>query len=282
MLHLKGIFMKNYFSNFIFRSIILLVIFLLLPSVQSADSINFDHTHKLYSVQLKKFVKNGQVDYAGLKKEPRVLERYLFNLSRVKEPEFKSWTKAQQLAFLINLYNAATLQLIIDHYPVTSIKKIGSWLKGPWDQSVVKLFGKTITLNNLEHQIIRKQHNEARIHLALVCAAKGCPPLRNEAYIAERLDAQLDDQTKQFLSNRLKFRIDIRRKTVYLSPIFKWYGDDFVRKYTPNQRFHGLNKTEQAVMNFCGKHLSVSKQQFLIKGGYSVKYLNYDWSLNKI
>lgn len=237
--------------------------------------------HTLYNHVLHKFVKAGRVDYAGLKKEPKVLERYLFTLSRIKEPQFKNWTKDQQLAWLINLYNATTLKLIIDHYPVKSIKKIGSFFKGPWDQPVVKLFGTTITLNKLEHQIIRPQYNEPRIHLALVCAAKGCPPLRSEAYIAKKLDAQLEDQTRQFLRNRLKFRINTRYKTVYLSPIFKWYGNDFVSKYAPKQGFSNLNKTEQAVMNFCSKHLSTSKQQFLIKGGYAIKFLDYDWSLNK-
>lgn len=259
-----------------------MVIFLLLPSVEATDSVNFNHDHKSYNSLLKKFVENGQVNYAGLKSKPELLERYLFSLNRVKETQFKSWSKAQQLAFLINLYNAATLKLIIDHYPIKSIKKIGSFFKGPWDRPVVKLFDKTITLNHLEHQMISKQHNEPRIHLALVCAAKGCPPLRDEAYIAGKIDTQLNDQTKQFLSNQLKFRIDFKNKTVYLSPIFKWYGNEFISKYTPRQGFHGLNKKEQAIMNFCSKHLSVSKQQFLTKSGYSVKFLNYDWSLNKI
>ncbi|MCF6174783.1 MAG: DUF547 domain-containing protein [Victivallaceae bacterium] len=241
----------------------------------------FNHNHSLYSDVLKKVVKIGMVNYKELKNSPKSLERYLFSLSRVKEKQFKSWTKAQQLAFLINLYNAATLQLIIDHYPVTSIKKIGSWFKDPWDQPVVKLFGKKITLNHLEHQIIRKQYNEPRIHVALVCAANGCPPLRNEAYTGAKLNVQLDDQTKQFLNNPLKFRIDRRAKVVYLSSIFKWYGNDFVSKYSPKQGFTGLNKTQQAIMNFCSHYLKTKEQQFLFKGGYTVSFLNYDWALNK-
>ena len=132
---------------------------------QEFDSSRFDGV-------LKVRVEDGLVDYRGLKADPLLLTHYLLLAGRVSEVEFNSWTEPQQLAFLINLYNASTLHLVLDHYPVDSIKEIGSLFKGPWDQSVVPLFGKTITLNELEHGIIRKQHKEPRIHMALVCAAK--------------------------------------------------------------------------------------------------------------
>ena len=130
-----------------------------------------DAEHSMLNRLLNTYVQKGRVDYAGLKNNRQDLDRYLAELSRVKETAFKRWTKNERLAFLINLYNADTLQLIIDHYPVKRIKDIGGFIKGPWKQPVVKLFGKTITLNTLEHDIIRKRFNEPRVHAALVCAA---------------------------------------------------------------------------------------------------------------
>ncbi len=274
---------KNYYPQLIRQlTLVLLLTVGLVGTGQSTVAKNsFDHNHQLYSEILQSNVKTGMVNYKKLKKTPKSLNAYLFKLSRVKKSQFNQWSKQQQLAFLINLYNATTLKLIIDHYPLTSIKRIGNWLRGPWDQPVVKLFGKRITLNNLEHQVIRQRYNEPRIHLALVCAAKGCPVLRNEAYTAKKLNAQLNSQTKQLLRNPFKFRIDRQAKIVYISPIFKWYGGDFISKYSPKNGFNGFNKQQQSVMNFCSKYLAPREQQLLRKGGYSIKFLSYDWSLNE-
>jgi hypothetical protein len=248
---------------------------------KTAQARDFDHTHRLYDSVVQAVVSNGSVDYRGLKAYPGDLNRYLAALAQVTETQFNAWSKARQLAFLINDYNAETLRLIIDHYPVQGIKDIGSLFKGPWDQPVVRMFGRSVTLNVLEHDIIRKRYSEPRIHMALVCAAKGCPPLRSEAYTAERLDAQLDDQTRQFLANPIKFRIDRQKGTVYLSPIFKWYGSDFLGKHLPDSGFAGIKETERAVVNFCSRYLYPDDRAYLQAGGYSVRYLDYDWSLNE-
>ena len=169
------------------------------------------------------------------------------------------------MAFLLNAYNAYTLKLITDRYPLKSIKDIGGWFSGPWDQPVVKLFGETITLNTVEHKILRKDYSEPRIHFALVCAAKGCPPLRGEAYVAARLNGQLDDQAKLFLANPAKNRVDVANHTVYLSPIFKWYGSDFEKK--------------------SGSVLTALKPYWPGKAvatdDFKIRYTDYDWSLNE-
>ncbi|MBR9986934.1 MAG: DUF547 domain-containing protein [Desulfosarcina sp.] len=209
------------------------------------------------------------------------LERYLDATADVGKTQFNDWNESERLSFLINLYNAATLKLIVDHYPVKSIKKIGSIFRGPWDQPVVRLFGEDITLDNLEHDIIRKKYSEPRIHLALVCAAKGCPRLRSEAYAAERLDEQLDDQSQDFLSSPAGLHIDRESQVVYFSSIFKWYGEDFIVGYSPTSEFTGLDRIERAVANFSSRYLSASDRDYLKTGGYSVKYLDYDWSLNE-
>lgn len=260
------------------RAALLMAVVFTVPLLAAAD---FDHSHSAYDAVLKAHVAEGRVDYRALKAAPRALNDYLAELARVSEQQFRAWSKEQQLAYYFNLYNAATLKLIVDHYPVSSIKDIGGWLKGPWDQKVVRLFGETIPLNNLEHDILRKTYNEPRLHMALVCAAKGCPPLRSEAYTAERLDKQLDDQTRTYLGSPKGLRIDRRQREVRVSAIFKWYGDDFVGKYTPRSGFSGLGKTERAVAGFCARYVSDADRRFLEGGGYDVEYLDYDWSLNE-
>ncbi len=246
-----------------------------------AGAVEFDRAHSGYEALLKQYVSNGRVDYKGLKEAgSKTLERYLDEIAAVTEARFNGWTESERLAFLINLYNAATLKLIVDHYPLKSIKDIGSFFKGPWDRPVVRLFGRTITLDNLEHDIIRKQYGEPRIHLALVCAAKSCPPLRSEVYLASRLETQLDDQSRSFLATPAGLRIEPGRKIVYFSSIFKWYGKDFIERFSPRSGFAGLDKTEKAVANFCSRYLSASQRDYLKAGKYSIEYLDYDWSLN--
>jgi hypothetical protein len=252
----------------------------LLLTAAIVGAVEFDHSHAGYDALLRQFVAEGRVDYQSLKGDDAALERYLDALAGVSEATFNAWAESERLAFLINLYNAATLKLIVDHYPVKGIKDIGSIFKGPWDQPVVRLLGQTITLDNLEHDIIRKQYGEPRIHMALVCAAKSCPTLRSEAYVAAKLDAQLDDQSRRFLASPAGLRIDRDGRAVYFSSIFKWYGRDFIDRFSPATGFSGLGKTESAVANFCGEYLSAADGDYLKAGGYSVKYLDYDWALN--
>lgn len=175
----------------------------------------------------------------------------------------------------------ATLKLIVDHYPVKSIKDIGSLFKGPWDQPVVRLYGKTITLNHLEHNILRKRYSEPRIHMALVCAAKSCPQLRSEAYTTKKLDEQLNDQSRQYLVSPAGLNVNRKKKVAYFASIFKWYGEGFVANYSPTTGFAGLDKTKRAVANFRSAYLISADRDFLATGGCLVKYLDYDWSLNE-
>lgn len=218
----------------------------------------FDHSHDTFGSVLRAHVKDGLVDYKALKTDPLALNRYLASTRMVSRKEFYTWSEPQRLAFLINLYNAATLELILDHYPVDSIKDIGSVFKGPWDQAGIRLFGKKITLNNLEHDIVRKDYNEPRIHMALVCAARGCPILRSEVYRAERLNDQLNEQSRNYLASPAGMRIERTKGTVYLSAIFKWYGKDFA-----------------SIPAFVEQH-SGQKVKAL-----KIRYLDYDWRLNK-
>jgi hypothetical protein len=225
-------------------------------NIVAADA--FDHNHASYTAILGAHVVNGGVNYKALKASPQALDRYIGSLTAVREHTFKTWSEAQQIAFLSNLYNAATLKLIVDHYPIKSIKEIGSLFKGPWDQPVVTLFGKTITLNRLEHGILRKDYDEPRLHMALVCAAKSCPPLRSEAYTADRLNEQFDDQSKTYLTSPSGLQLDRPRGEIRLSAIFKWYGGDFPSVTGFVSQYSGHKVT-----------------------GLKIRYIDYDWSLNE-
>jgi hypothetical protein len=227
----------------------------------------FDQSHALFDAVLKQRVKNARVDYAGLKAHPEDLNRYLGQVAAVRKAEFKKWGEAEQIAFLSNAYNAYTLKLIIDHYPLKSIKDIGNFINGPWDQPAVKLFGETMDLNTVEHKILRVDYAEPRLHFVLVCAAKGCPPLRGGAYVGARLEAQLVDQAKQFLAETAKNRIAASERTVYLSPIFKWYGSDFEKK---------SGSALAALKSSWPRKLPTGYEQF------KIRYTDYDWSLNEL
>jgi hypothetical protein len=238
----------------------------LLPFIVSAQS--FDHTHAPLDALLKANVANGMVNYKALKATPAPLAEYLKQSGAVTEANYKGFTRPQQLAFLINLYNAATLKLIVDHYPVKSIKDCGTLFKGPWKQVVVPLWGQTVSLDHLEHEVIRPTFKEPRAHFALVCAAKGCPPLRAEAYTPEKLEAQLDDQGRVFLGTAAKNHVDTAKMKLFVSPIFDWYGGDFVEK---------AGSVEKFVLPFWPEKDKAATS----KGGFGIEFTDYDWTLNE-
>jgi len=233
-----------------------------------AQAGTFDHSHAAFTAVLQATVANERVNYDAMKKNPAPLEAYLGSLAAVNEKEFGSWSRDQRLAFLINLYNAATLKLVVQNYPIKSIKKIGNLIQGPWDQAVVPLFGKTVTLKYIEHELIRPRYAEPRVHFALVCAALGCPPLRAEAFAADRLGAQMDEQGRRFLTTPGKNRVEAAAGVLYLSPIFDWFSKDF---------------TDQAgsVEKFVAPYFPEADRPSILSGKLKVKFTGYDWSLNK-
>lgn len=231
----------------------------------------------------------GMVNYRGLKANPQPLNSFLATLADLPQETYQKWSDEEKIAWWINAYNALTLKAIIDHYPIrasffkgfvyprSSIRQI----PGVWDTLRFPVMGKKMTLDEIEHRVLRPEFNEPRIHLALVCAAMGCPPLRTEPYEGDKLDRQLKDQTRVFLANPKKFRIDGSQGTVYLSPIFKWFGGDFIKTFGTDQAFKGFSSEERAVLNFHSQYLPASDRDYLLKGKYTLVYLDYDWSLNE-
>jgi hypothetical protein len=227
-----------------------------------------DHSHAVLDGVLGKYASSSGVNYAGLKKDAAALNTYLDTLAAVPESEFKGFTRDQQMAMLINLYNAATLKLVIDHYPVKSIKDISASSGGPWKQPVVRLFGKKQTLDYLENDLLRPKYKDPRIHFAINCASIGCPELRSDAFQASRLDSQLDEQTRKFLKDGSKNRLDAKTKTLHLSPIFDWFKDDFTGR-------------SGSVEKFIAPFMSGGDRAVVEKGGLTIKSTAYSWSLNK-
>ena len=221
------------------------------------------------------------VDYASLGVNREPLQSYLEETSRVSRASFDAWETSDQLAFLINLYNAATVELILDNMassdPIDSIRDIGSLFTSAWELERVALFGNLVTLDDIEHDMIRGwgRYNEPRIHFAVNCAAIGCPALRAEASPGTALEAQLEDATRDFLSDRSRNYFDGRR--LRLSSIFKWYREDFERGWG------GSNALGEFVARYSSDlGLSVEQRNELARGDMGIRFLSYDWGLNQV
>jgi hypothetical protein len=231
----------------------------------------FDHTHASFQKVLDAFVvhKEAQtlVDYKSLKTAPQDLNIYLGQLTNLNKSEFDSWSESKKLATLINAYNAWTIKLILDNYPVKSIKDIGTIFTSPWEKKFFKWLGEDSYLDYLEHEQVRKHFKEPRIHFALVCASIGCPSLSKKVFTAEKLDQQLEEASINFIKDKNKNRItsEIPLK-LQLSSIFKWYGSDF------------KNLNQFLAARITSKDSVADK---IKQGKYEKEYLDYDWGLNE-
>ena len=218
--------------------------------------------HSTYAALLMKSVDQGNVDYRGFKNEEAKLDQYLKFLEEI---DTKKLSRDEQFAFYINAYNAWTIKLILTGYPgIKSIKDLGSIFKSPWKKQIARIDGDIITLDHIEHDILRPGFKDPRVHFAINCAAKSCPPLRPEPYRADILDRQLDEMARAFINDSRRNRLEGR--TLYVSSIFKWFSEDF----------------HDDVVGFFLKYAQgdLKKQLEDSKSKIKVKYLDYDWSLN--
>ncbi|AUC82502.1 DUF547 domain-containing protein [Lacinutrix sp. Bg11-31] len=210
-------------------------------------------SHNEWNKLLKQHVSEaGNVDYKSIKTNRKSLTNYIISLGENIPND--TWKKENKLVYWINAYNALTVDLILRNYPLQSIKDI----KNPWEQRLWKLGNKWYSLEEIEHQILRKM-DEPRIHFAIVCASYSCPKLQNEAFTASNLEAQLTNATKQFLSD--KNRNDISQNNLKLSRIFKWFKKDF--------------EQNGSLINFLNTYSDVSISEKANKS-----YLDYNWNLN--
>jgi hypothetical protein len=222
--------------------------------MQSVSHAALPPSHDAWDALLKKHVSNtGKVSYKGLKSDQVKFEAYLKTLSD-NAPQ-ASWSKPEAMAYWINAYNAFTIKLILDNYPIASITKISNGK--PWDDKWIHIGDKVYSLNNIENDILRPQYKDARIHFAVNCAAKSCPTILNKAWTATNLEANLDQQAKKFLANKDFNQIGADKASV--SKIFEWYAVDFGK-----------------LPDFLNKYASVK-----LKPDAKITYNEYNWALNE-
>ncbi len=257
-------------------------------SAQSPAANGFDHS--ALARALKNYVDdNGMVNYRALSAARQDLDSYARALADLGRSDYDQWQDQAKIAFWLNAYNGLTLKAIINHYPIKSSffkskiypKNSIRQISGVWNKITHRVMGKDVTLEHIEHKILRIEFDDPRIHLAMVCAAMSCPHLRNEPYEGGRLDAQLDDQGNRFLSSRSRLKITRMDKVIYLSPIFKWFAQDFLSQHMPKRAIGRHSRENQAVLQFIAGYVEEPYHKFVLAGDYKIKYLDYDWSLNE-
>jgi hypothetical protein len=244
----------------------------------------FDPAHAAWTALLRRHVvllrdgQASQVRYAGFAAERAALQAYLGTLSALPRTAFDALGKADQQAFLINAYNAFTVELILTRYPdLKSIRDLGSLLSSPWRPRWIPLLGEKVSLDDIEHRMLRARgrYDEPRVHFAVNCASIGCPMLREEAFVGERLDTQLEQQARRFMADRTRNRYDPKRGRLELSKIFDWYGEDFTLGH------RGI----ASVRGFAARHAELladapADREWVRRETADVAFLDYDWALN--
>ncbi len=220
----------------------------------------------------------SSVSYKGFLADRAAFSKVLEEFSAVTKAQYDGFKKDEKLAFLINAYNAFTVELILTKYPdLKSIRDLGSLVQKPWSKKFFKLLGEERTLDNVEHDMIRSPgaFDEPRIHMAVVCASIGCPALRPEAFMAGKMETQLDDSVKRFLRDRTRNRVNTSSGKLEVSKIFDWYKGDF------DKGFKGISSREVFFARYA-ESLSddPAVRQQIKEGKLGIAHLDYDWSLN--
>lgn len=260
----------------------LLALALMLPLANALAQ--FDHQHKPFGLLLAKHVvlindaKASQVRYAGMARDRAALKAYLDTLSAVTEQELRSWSRAQRLAFLLNAYNAHMIELVLTRYPdIQSVWDFGKVFNNPFKKRFFKLFGREHSLDMIEHETIRTKgvYDDPRIHFAVNCASIGCPMLREEAYTPDKLENQLEEQTRRFLADRSRNRYSPDANALEVSEIFKWYREDFEAGYK------GIRSREQFFAKYADLLAATPESQKAIRDQKAeIRSLDYDWRIN--
>lgn len=258
-----------------------------------AAAQGFDHDHGAWTALLKKHVvlieggRASQVRYTGFQQDRAALKSYLDSLSKVTQQEFDGWSKTQRMAFLINAYNAYTIEKILTRYPdIKSIWDFGKVFGNPFKDRFFKLLARESTLDQIEHETLRKPgvYDEPRVHFAVNCAATGCPMLREEAYVAARLDAQLEEQARRFLSDRSRNRYNPGNGRLEVSRIFDWFKEDWTSGYRGlDGKAAPVGSREQYFAGHAALLADSPEHRKLIQAEKAeLRFLEYDWGLNDI
>ena len=246
----------------------------------------FDHSYQTLREVLRGHLVGTRVDYGSLQRDRVALDAAVQAFGQVTEDELPRWTREQQIAFWINAYNAFTLQAIVDHYPIrrslfslftfaprNSIRQI----RGVWTDLRWRAAGADMTLNEIEHDTLRAEYYEPRIHFAVHCASVSCPPIRPEPFVADRLDRQLILAARDYLATDLGIQVD--GTTLRVSSILDWYGEDFVDGYA---HLVDANRSERdrAILGVIAQYGPTAASALAQTGTANISFLSYDWSLN--
>ena len=250
----------------------------------AAGQPSFDHTHAAWDALLRKHVKlisdarASQVDYKAMARERAALTAYLQSLSVVTGPQYATWSKPQQYAFLANAYNAFTIEKILTRYPnLKSIRDFGTVIGNPWKDRFFTLLGKPQHLDGIEHETMRAPgaFDDPRVHVAVNCASVGCPMLNDRALTPHKIDAQLDELFMRFMADRSRNRYNPQTKAVELSRIFDWYGKDFEKGH------EGFSSVNDVVAKYAEQLADTADERAQLRSGQvPIRFLEYDWSLN--
>lgn len=247
------------------------------PALPSAQGAEFDHTHAGLTAVYEVAMSGGLIDYSGLRANPRALDTYVAGLARTTPAQHASWSRDQRFAFWINAYNAYTIKLIRDEGPVKSIKDLGGLFSSPWEKKFIPMpafdpdkKNKKLTLDEIEHKLLRPVFKDARVHAAINCASMGCPPLRATAFSAEGLSDQLNDQVGVWLSDPTRNQITPKGGKIRVSKIFDWFKKDFGKKDSAIAGWIADHATDEGT----AKALRAAAKDI------DVKYMDYDWKVN--
>ncbi len=261
-------------------------------SCDTALNCSFDHQHPKWAELLEKHVRgvsqpsiallgsevllSSTISYKGVQEDEDLLDSYLAQLKAVTLEEFQAWSDDYKLAFLANAYNAFTVKLILNHYPLHSIMDIESGKA--WKIRFFKLLGMSAHLDYLEQDLARNKKSgdgidiklEPRLHFMFNCASIGCPALQKEPFLGDKLEEQMERATLGFLQDGSRNRYDKRTKTLHLSKIFKWYGGDF-------------GKSNSAIKAFVAERIGATEEEkaAIRHSSTRIRFLEYNWTLNE-
>ncbi|MCC6475842.1 DUF547 domain-containing protein [bacterium] len=248
----------NPLSKALFRRLGLF--FGLLALLSASRALAFDHGFGTYQAVLSRFAQGGRVDYAGLAADQAGLDGFLAECAEVSFEQYRAFTKQQQMAFMVNLYNAALLKLVVSHWPIESVNLIGGLFSSAWNEKFVRLFEHTVALGHLEHDILRVEFKEPRLHFVMARGSVGGPLLSDSAYVSDLFLKRLSEAEREFLTTRPdenRFQND----TLYVSPLFRWYREDFGSEDGMRQLFRTYYPD--------------------VKPETPVVFTDWDWTLNK-
>ena len=244
---------------------------------------SFDHEYRDYAKLLHDHVRASRVGYEALKRNRAALDLVFAELTEPSANEERGWTRDRRLAFWINAYNIFTLRAIVDHYPIrstlftlqprNSIRQIdGVWTALTWQAA-----GRTLTLDDIEHKILRPEFKEPRVHFAINCASVGCPPLAADPYRPATLDTQLDEAAHRYLASERGLKVD--GNTLRVTKILEWYGEDFVARFAPDAA-GAADRVDRAIRGVVGQFGPPAAADLARKSTTKIRFLDYDWSLN--